>query len=73
MERGKPGSQAKHIETAEFKAKTKAEEYLSDIESSIEAACNKSIPKKKKAVEAKIENLWAENAVYKEQRYQGLV
>ena len=84
LERGKPGSQAKHIDTAEFKAKTiieraeaqatetereakvKAEEYLSGIESSIEAERNKPIPKKKKAVEAEIENLRTENAAYKE-------
>lgn len=84
LERGKPGSQAKHIDTAEFKAKTiieraeakaietekqvktKAEEYLSGIERSIEAERNKPIPKKKKAVEAEIENLRVENAAYKE-------
>ena len=84
LERGKPGSQAKHIDTAEFKAKTiieraeaqatetqkqakaKAEEYLSGIESSIEAERNKPIPKKKKAVEAEIESLRTENAAYKE-------
>ena len=84
LERGKPGSQAKHIDTAEFKAKTiieraeaqateterkakeKAEEYLSGIESSIEAEGKKPIPKKKKAVEAEIESLRTENAAYKE-------
>ena len=84
LERGKPGSQAKHIDTAEFKAKTiieraeaqatetqrqakeKAEEYLSGIESSIEAERKKPIPKKKKAVEAEIESLRTENAAYKE-------
>ena len=84
LERGKPGSQAKHIDTAEFKAKTiieraeakatetekqaksKAEEYLSGIESSIEAERSKPIPKKKKAVEAEIESLRTENAAYKE-------
>jgi len=84
LERGKPGSQAKHIETAEFKAKTiieraeaqaseterqaktKAEEYLSGIERSIEAERSKPIPKKKKAVEAEIESLRTENAAYKE-------
>ena len=84
MERGKEGSQAKHIDTAEFKAKTiidraekraeetekqaktKAEEYLSGIESSIEAERSKPIPKKKKAVEAEIESLRVENAAYKE-------
>ena len=78
------GSQAKHIDTAEFKAKTiidraekraeetekqaktKADEYLSDIESSIEAERNKPIPKKKKAVQAEIESLRVENAAYKE-------
>ena len=82
--RGKPGSQAKHIDTAEFKAKTiierarakateteqqaktKAEEYLSGIESSIEAERSKPIPKKKKTVEAEIESLRTENATYKE-------
>ena len=84
LERGKPGSQAKHIDTAEFKAKTiieraeakateterqaktKAEEYLSGIESSIEAARSKSILKKKKAIEAEIESFRTENAAYKE-------
>lgn len=83
LERGKEGSQAKHIDTAEFKAKTiidraekraeetekqaktKAEEYLSGIESSIEAERSKPIPKKKKAVEAEIESLRVENAAYK--------
>ena len=84
LERGKPGSQAKHIDTAEFKAKTiieraeakasetekqaktKAEEFLSGIESSIEAERNKPVPKKKKAVEAEIASLRTENAAYKE-------
>ena len=56
LERGKEGSQAKHIDTAEFKAKTiiehankEAEEYLSRIESSIEAERSKPVPKKKKS------------------------
>ena len=65
LERGKEGSQAKHIDTAEFKAKTiidraekraeetekqaktKAEEYLSGIESSIEMQLpNSNIPRR---------------------------
>lgn len=84
LERGKPGSQAKHIETAEFKARTiitraeaqasetkkqaksKAEEYLSGIESSIQTERNKPIPKKKKAVEEEIISLRTQNAAYKE-------
>lgn len=84
LERGKPGSQAKHIDTAEFKAKTilkraqkqaeetekqaktKAEEYLSGIESSIEAERNKPVPKRKKAAEEEIISLRTQNAAYKE-------
>ena len=84
LERGKPGSQAKHVDTAEFKAKTiikraeakateterqvksKAEEYLLGIESSIEAERKKPILKKKKAVKAEMESLRTENAAFKE-------
>lgn len=84
LERGKPGSQAKHIDTAEFKAKTiieraeekatliesqaktNAEEYLSGIESSIEAERNKPVPKRKKAAEEEIISLRTQNAAYKE-------
>ena len=50
----------------ERQAKTKAEEYLSGIENSIEAERSKPIPKKKKAVEAEIESLRTENAAYKQ-------
>lgn len=84
LERGKEGSQRKHIDTAEFKAKTiieraeakatliesqaktNAEEYLSSIESSIEAERNKPVRKKKKAAEEEIISLRTQNAAYKE-------
>lgn len=73
LERGKEGSQAKHINTAEFKAKTiiehankEAEEYLSRIESSIEAERSKPVPKKKKVIDTEIQSLRVENAAYKE-------
>lgn len=80
LERGKEGSQAKHLSTTEYKAKKileqansqaaeakqRAEHYLNGIESSVEAERNKPVPKKRKQAEEEIISLRTQNAAYKE-------
>jgi hypothetical protein len=79
LERGKEGSQTKHLSTAEFKAKKiiesaeaqaaatkqQAKEFLHGIEQEVEDERNKPLPKKKSAVNEEITLLRTQNAAYK--------
>ena len=76
MKRGKIGSQAQHIEAAEYTAneimtkaqaaaddtKRQAEQYLDDIVQSVESTADKPIPSKRKHAEEEIKTLRAQNA-----------
>ena len=74
LQRGKEGSTAKHLNTAEFKAKKiiegaeqQAQEYLDGVHEEVEAAQNQPLPKKKKEVAEEITSLRKDNAAYKQQ------
>lgn len=76
LKRGKIGSQAQHIEAAEYTAneimtkaqsaadntKRQAEQYLDDIVQSMESTADKPIPSKRKHAEEEIKTLRAQNA-----------
>ena len=76
LKRGKIGSQARHIEAAEYTAneimtkaqaaaddtKRQAEQYLDDIVQSVESTADKPIPAKRKHAEEEIKTLRAQNA-----------
>ena len=76
LKRGKIGSQARHIEAAEYTAneimtkaqaaaddkKRQAEQYLNNIVQSVESTADKPIPAKRKHAEEEIKTLRAQNA-----------
>ena len=76
LKRGKIGSQARHIEAAEYTAKEimtkaqaaaedtkrQAEQYLDNIVQSVESTADKLIPAKRKHAEEEIKTLRAQNA-----------
>ena len=72
LERGKTGSTARHLETAEFKAKKiiegaekQAAQFLSEVHGSVEEAKNAPVPKKRKEAAEEISSLRKENAALK--------
>ena len=74
LQRGKEESTAKHLNTAEFKAKKiiegaeqQAQEYLDGVHEEVEAAQNQPLPKKKKEVAEEVTSLRKDNAAYKQQ------
>ena len=76
LQRGKEGSQAKHLSTAEFtqaeqtavKAKQQAQEYLDGIVQSIEAERCKPTPKRKRQAEEELSALRTENVALRQSK-----
>lgn len=69
LQRGKVGSTAKHLDTAEFKAKKiienaekQALDFLSEVHGAVEKASSRSVPKKKNEAAEEIKTLRTKNA-----------